>query len=241
MGVSPAAPPIPGPGDQALNPSTYASSPHPTPRASPARMLLLKTYGEGSEVNMQEASSIHHPVWRSRRRKAAPSSQMPGGSPQRFLADAMLGKLARWLRILGYDTAYERTIDDDELIRRLLEEGRWLLTRDRHLAQRRVLRGRLTLLQSDHVPDQLRELASDQHLELKLGSNTACRCADCNALLVPISKEQVLKNVPPLVAQEQDEFARCPSCGRLFWPGSHWQRLTSELTRLRQSSRRSDR
>lgn len=152
----------------------------------------------------------------------------------------MLGKLTRWLRILGYDTAYERVITDDELIQRLLKEDRWLLTRDRHLGQRKVLRGRLTLLQSDHVPDQLHELASDPRLRLELGSTTACRCAHCNAPLVPISKEQVLKHIPPFVAQEQDEFAQCPQCGRIFWPGSHWLRLTRELERLGQSLRRSD-
>lgn len=152
----------------------------------------------------------------------------------------MLGKLARWLRILGYDTAYERVIADDELIRRVLREGRWLLTRDRYLAQRRVLRGRLTLLYSDDVVDQLRELASDQRLELKLGPETASRCAACNARLIPVPKSQAVQEVPPFVAIEQDAFARCPQCGRLFWPGSHWQRLTRELDQIRHSPQGSD-
>lgn len=156
--------------------------------------------------------------------------------PRSFLADAMLGKLARWLRILGYHTAYERAITDDELIRRLYEENRWLLTRDRYLARRRILLGRVTLLQSDHVLDQLQKLVSDQHLQLELASDTACRCADCNALLVPIPKEQVLIDVPAGVAQEHNAFAQCPSCGRIFWPGSHWQRLTRDLERLRRSA-----
>ncbi len=68
-----------------------------------------------------------------------------------FFADAMLGKLARWLRILGYDTAYERDVSDEELIERVGHEKRWLLTRDRYLAQRRLVRDRLTLLRADRV------------------------------------------------------------------------------------------
>lgn len=152
----------------------------------------------------------------------------------------MLGKLARWLRILGYDTAYERVIADDELIRRVFQEDRWLLTRDRYLARRRVLRGRLTLLQRDDLRGQLCELASHRCLDLALGPGTPCRCADCNAPLTPMPKAQVLGDIPPFVAIEQEDFARCPQCGRLFWPGSHWQRLTRELERLRQSPGRSD-
>lgn len=72
-----------------------------------------------------------------------------------FIADAMLGRLARWLRILGYDTAYEKMITDERLVERAVREDRWLLTRDRNLALRRLLRGRHTLLVSDKVDGQL--------------------------------------------------------------------------------------
>jgi hypothetical protein len=70
-----------------------------------------------------------------------------------FFADAMLGRLARWLRMLGYDTAYEKVISDESLIARVLTEQRWLLTRDRYIVQRKVLRGRHTLIVSDHLQD----------------------------------------------------------------------------------------
>lgn len=190
-----------------------------SPRHAGGTNAAVTAAGRGPRLAMQEARSRPH---------------------DKFLADAMLGKLARWLRILGYDTAYERVIADDELIRRVLREGRWLLTRDRYLAQRRVLRGRLTLLYSDDVVDQLRELASDQRLELKLGPETASRCAACNARLIPVPKSQAVQEVPPFVAIEQDAFARCPQCGRLFWPGSHWQRLTRELDQIRHSPQGSD-
>ena len=75
-----------------------------------------------------------------------------------FFADAMLGRLARWLRMLGYDTAYEKVISDESLIAGVLTEHRWLLTRDRYLVQRKVVRDRQTLIVSDHLQDQLRQL-----------------------------------------------------------------------------------
>src|SRR4030066_1602382 len=81
--------------------------------------------------------------------------------PPMFFADAMLGRLARWLRMLGYDTAYEKVISDEWLIARVLEEQRWLLTRDRYLVQRKTLRDRHTLIVSDHFQDQLRQLRSE--------------------------------------------------------------------------------
>ncbi len=151
-----------------------------------------------------------------------------------FFADAMLGRLARWLRILGYDTAYERNIPDAVLVERVLLEHRWLLTRDRYLARRRALRGRLTLLRSDYVSEQLRQLMSDRHLDLTLEAKTRCRCAECNLLLESISHEQASKEVPPLVASEHAEFSRCPGCGRIYWPGTHWERIRQQLARLRE-------
>ncbi|MEW6246333.1 MAG: Mut7-C RNAse domain-containing protein [Nitrospirota bacterium] len=151
----------------------------------------------------------------------------------RFFADAMLGKLARWLRILGYDTAYEKVIADDVLIQRVLHENRWLLTRDTYLAQRRILRGRHTLIAGDRVHDQLRQLNRELGLCLDPNGQAAYRCADCNALLEPIAKEQAAPLVPPFVAAQYREFIRCPQCGRVYWPGTHWTNLCRELQRLR--------
>jgi uncharacterized protein with PIN domain len=150
----------------------------------------------------------------------------------RFFADAMLGRLARWLRILGYDTAYENIIADDALIQRVLREKRWLLTRDTYLAQRRILRGRHTLIADDHVHDQLRQLHRELGLRLDPNGQAAYRCADCNAVLEPIAKEQAAPLVPPFVAAQYHDFIRCPRCGRVYWPGTHWTNLCRELERL---------
>ena len=150
-----------------------------------------------------------------------------------FFADSMLGRLARWLRILGYDTAYERNLPDEALVKRVVGEHRWLLTRDRYLAKRKVLRDRLTLLRSDHVGEQLRQMMVEQQVKLTLDAETPCRCADCNLALEPIPHEQAAREVPPVVATEHREFARCPGCGRIYWPGTHWDRIRLQLERLR--------
>lgn len=158
---------------------------------------------------------------------------MTTSPPMAFLADAMLGRLARWLRILGYDTAYEGVLPDEVMIERALRENRWLLTRDGYLAKRRVLRGRHTLLTSDHVRDQLRQLRAELNLDLAVDAETASRCAGCNLLLEPIPHAEAACRVPPFVAQEHTEFAKCPACTRIYWPGTQWTHLLRQLEQLR--------
>lgn len=150
-----------------------------------------------------------------------------------FLADTMLGRLTRWLRILGYDTAYERHLPDDALIERVVRENRWLLTRDGYLAKRKALRGRHTLLTSDHLGDQLQQLGRDLHLALKVDAGAASRCAECNAVLEPIPHEEAARRVPPFVAGRHTEFIHCPGCGRIYWPGTHWTHFLDQLEQLR--------
>lgn len=147
----------------------------------------------------------------------------------------MLGRLARWLRMLGYDTAYEKVIADDALIERALTEHRWLLTRDGYLVQRKVLRGRHTLMVSDHLPDQLRQLRSELHMMFDLGERTASRCAECNVLLRPIPHAEAARAVPAYVASQHGTFAQCPRCERIYWPGTHWMHMRALLKELRAS------
>jgi uncharacterized protein with PIN domain len=152
-----------------------------------------------------------------------------------FFADAMLGRLARWLRMLGYDTAYEKVISDESLVARVVTEQRWLLTRDRYLAQRKVLRGRHTLIDSDHLQEQLQQLQSELHIMFDLGDRTASRCASCNSLLKAIPHEEATLTVPPYVASLHPLFVRCPNCGRIYWPGTHWTHMLARLQELRAS------
>jgi uncharacterized protein with PIN domain len=159
-----------------------------------------------------------------------------GHPPTRFMADAMLGRLARWLRILGYDTAYEKVIADEVLIERVARENRWLLTRDGYLARRKVLRGRHTLLESDDLADQLRQLHQDLKIDLDMNRRREYRCADCNVALIPLSRDDARPLVPPFVAQQHREFLQCPHCRRVFWPGTHWHDLLGRLAAMTKSS-----
>lgn len=163
------------------------------------------------------------------------STQLPV-PPSRFFADAMLGKLARWLRILGYDTAYEKVIEDEQLVERVLGEGRWLLTRDGYLAKRKIVRGRHTLIVSDRLDDQLRQLKLALHLTLDLGEQTVSRCAECNRILEAVSQEEAECRVPPFVAATCSAFTRCRHCNRIYWPGTHWTNVLARLTQLRQEA-----
>ena len=147
-------------------------------------------------------------------------------SPQ-LLADGMLGRLAKWLRILGYDTAYDPQLEDNELVRRARAEGRWLLTRDHELAGRPGVHS--LLIESEHLLTQLDQVRS------RLGpakGGPFSRCPVCNAPLVEVSPQQVQGRVPPFVLHSHPRFHRCPSCDRIYWPGSHWRRMQEQLARF---------
>jgi uncharacterized protein with PIN domain len=143
--------------------------------------------------------------------------------PLRLLADGMLGKLAKWLRLLGYDTVYDNA-EDHELARRARAEGRVLLTRDHGLAGRRGLR--TLLIRSEALEEQVREVqdALGPPPDLALS-----RCAVCNTALESISSEEAADRVPPYVLRTQTDFRRCPGCGRVYWPGTHVDEMQNRM------------
>jgi uncharacterized protein with PIN domain len=137
-----------------------------------------------------------------------------------LLLDGMLGRLARWLRLLGYDAAYDRQADDHELARRARAESRVLLTRDRELAARQGIQTLLII--NENLEEQLRQVRQT------LGSPPGApfsRCPACNSSLVPASREAVRERVPPYVLRRQIEFRLCPGCRRAYWPGTHVERI----------------
>jgi len=146
--------------------------------------------------------------------------------PLKLLADGMLGKLAKWLRLLGYDTAYDNAASDHQLARRARAEGRVLLTRDHELAGRRGLR--TLLIQSEILEEQMQEVQDafgpPPHPPLS-------RCAICNTALEKVSPSEIADRVPPYVLRTQSEFHHCPGCGRVYWPGSHVQMMQEQLER----------
>lgn len=144
----------------------------------------------------------------------------------RFVADGMLGSLARWLRRLGYDTDYANDRDDNTLVRIARADGRVLLTRDRGLAGRRNLR--VLLIESQTLDEQLRQVRRAYPLPPVLRPP---RCSECNTPLLSASPEEVAGRVPPYVERTYAHFHVCEGCGRIYWPGSHREHMAARLDR----------
>lgn len=147
----------------------------------------------------------------------------------RFVADAHLGGLAHLLRMTGFDTLYDNHFHDDEIERLALAEHRIVLTRDRDLLKRRgITHG--CYVRAVHAQPQLREVFD--RLDLVRAARPFTRCLSCNGLLRPIEKAQVLARLPPRVRERHERFSTCEGCGRLFWEGSHWQRMREQVDTL---------
>ncbi|MDJ0788673.1 MAG: Mut7-C RNAse domain-containing protein [Myxococcota bacterium] len=158
-------------------------------------------------------------------RLAAPAAS----AEKRFIADAMLGRLARWLRLLGFDCAYESGIPDEELIRRGVEEGRTILSRDRRLPEEWRVEG-IYLVRSEGFREQLAEVV--RHFGLSRELRILTRCSECNRRLAGVSAAQVASRVPARVLETRHEFRECPRCRRVYWQGSHTERIRRVVERL---------
>ncbi|WP_148881904.1 Mut7-C RNAse domain-containing protein [Thermococcus aciditolerans] len=153
----------------------------------------------------------------------------------RFIADMMLGRLARWLRLYGYDTLYG-VEDDDEILRVALAENRVLLTRDSGLAKRAEKLGvESILLNSNSLEGQVEELRRFG-VEFRELFPANARCPKCNGLIRPASKEEVKERVPESVYERYDEFYVCENCGQIYWPGRQWREMLKIDRKLRKES-----
>lgn len=141
----------------------------------------------------------------------------------------MLGKLARWLRAMGYDTLYFRLVDDRHLLQIATGEARTLLTRDTRLARLAGPGG--LLIHAKEVEPQVAEVIERLALSPR-GEDLLSRCLECNTRLVDRPKESVRGLVPAYVFATQDRFVGCPGCGRVYWQGSHADRMLTRLGRL---------
>lgn len=140
----------------------------------------------------------------------------------RFLADAHLGKLARYLRMLGFDTIYSNSIDDSDLIRIARREGRVLLTRDRPLIGRSHF-NKSYLVRETNPRRQLIELM--EHFQLRRLATPFRRCLRCNGIVAPVEKEEVEHELDEATRRHYQRFWQCSSCGRIYWKGSHYARM----------------
>ena len=147
-----------------------------------------------------------------------------------FLLDGMLGSLARWLRIAGFDTIYYRDKDDDELVREALVSNRLLVSRDRGLVNRASRMGAMAVLvESEDVQNQLIQMKNELGLEL---NPMVSRCPVCNGELSLKTREEVKDIVPESSLNAFDEFWTCDLCEKAYWKGTHWEKIIETLDEI---------
>lgn len=162
-----------------------------------------------------------------------PWEKMEAGPLPLFLADAHLGGLARFLRMLGFDTLHENAFTDEEIRRIAAEERRIVLSRDRELLKcREIAHG--CYVRALKPEAQLREVAG--RYALAASARPFTLCLNCNVPLQPVEKSAVAHRVPETVLRLQHAYTRCPACDGVFWPGSHYQRMLKALKPVLQAS-----
>jgi uncharacterized protein with PIN domain len=147
-----------------------------------------------------------------------------------FAADRMLGRLARWLRLLGQDVVYGPHLSGRSLMHAARRERRLLLTRDRRLVDRRECPSHL-LIESDHFREQLRQVVAAVDLTGRLA--ILGRCLECNVELCEVDRSRVRERVPAYVWDTQRRFTTCARCNRVFWGATHIERMRAELASMR--------
>lgn len=143
----------------------------------------------------------------------------------RFIADHMLGSLAKWLRMMGYDTVYDKDLDDGKISAVAREENRFVLTRDKELAREP---GAL-FVEDDQLDGQLAAVRDRFGLRFR---EDAIRCTACNGELAEVPKEEVREGVPEGAYASNDKFWKCSGCGKVYWKGSHWLGIMDRLKKL---------
>lgn len=160
----------------------------------------------------------------------------PDETPK-FIADINVGKLARWLRILGYDTLIFKGQDDADMLTAALAEDCILLTRDSGIMKRKlVTRGQVKAIfvKSDNVREQLKQVLDS--LKPLPPPRPLTLCVECNELLIEKHKEDVRECVPAYVYETQNEYMKCPACCNIYWKGTHWQAMMERLRELKKNN-----
>jgi uncharacterized protein with PIN domain len=140
----------------------------------------------------------------------------------KFITDGMLGKLTRWLRMLGHDVEYSRS-------EKAKSEKRILLTSDFKLYQQAMMQGvDAVLVEAATGAEKLADLAKRFNFKLEIDV-TVSRCPKCNTKIKPVSKDMVIDRVPKATSTYYNEFWECPKCGQIYWQGAHWKRIEETL------------
>jgi len=151
----------------------------------------------------------------------------------KFIADNNVGKLARWLRLMGYDTVLLEQKDDKQMIGIALSNARVILTKDAQFMKRRLVTdGKIKAVHIKHDDPRLQVQEVVKTLELDYHFKPFSLCLECNRQLIPRDKEEVKNLVPVRVLETQTQYRQCPACRRIYWPGTHWQAMVKKLQDL---------
>jgi uncharacterized protein with PIN domain len=143
-----------------------------------------------------------------------------------FVVDCMLGKLAKWLKILGFDAVFFNKIEDDTLLEIAKKENRILLTRDTGLIERAKNEGSLFIV-SENWRNQVEQVLDFYDLWTEVDPNS--RCIECNVRIKDLPREKAKNLVTPFIFENADTFALCPECGRVFWRGTHLKDMEAKI------------
>lgn len=147
----------------------------------------------------------------------------------KFVLTKELGKLAKWLRILGFDTEYFKQDNSSSLIIQALRDERIILTRNRRLLQTKGIK--VILVEKEKIKEQIKEILNTLQINLN-PEMMFTRCIICNVELLSIEKEKVKEQVPEYVFKTQKEFITCPKCRRIYWSGTHWGNVRQMLKEI---------
>jgi len=151
----------------------------------------------------------------------------------KLLVTQELGRLCKWLRILGIDASYIRSNNLSEIIFSAIRESRIIITRNRRLAEHPGLK--MVLIKSDFLKEQLRQILDELKIEIRL-EEMFMRCIICNEVLREVEKEKVKDLVPEYVFNTQENFVECPKCKRIYWQGTHWGNVRHYLEEIGSSA-----
>lgn len=148
----------------------------------------------------------------------------------KFIVDNNVGKLAKWLRIMGYDALLFKEKDDSSMVKIAFSQERIILTRDTQIMKRRPVTSGIVkaiLIENDEPKTQLRQVVDILNLDYQFKPFSLC--LECNQNLVERNKEVLHDLVPPYVYKTQSQYMECPSCHRIYWRGTHWQAMSKNL------------
>lgn len=154
----------------------------------------------------------------------------------KFVADSMLGRLARWMRLSGYDVIYTR-LSDAEIIKSVKSDERILLSRDARLCEKAGSEGiDAVAIKSTELLEQLRQLVAELGIVVR-DSPSFARCTACNSEIEKVKKDEVAYKIPGKVLERIDEFWMCGDCGKVYWHGGHWKKIKKQVQKIVQDAK----